>query len=104
MAGKTVLVLGGGVGGTVAANRLRARLAQDDRVVVVDKSRDQLFAPSLLWLLVGARQPDVARFDELDFLPVGLDYVVAAHKLDAEGLLRGQEARHSEQQFAGADL
>ena len=58
MAGKTVLVLGGGVGGTVAANRLRARLEPDDRVVVVDKSRDQLFAPSLLWLLVGARQPD----------------------------------------------
>jgi len=58
MAGKTVLVLGGGVGGTVAANRLRARLEPDDRVVVVDKSRDQLFAPSLLWLLVGARQPE----------------------------------------------
>jgi len=54
----TVLVLGGGVGGTVAANALRDALDTKDRVVLVDTQIDQLFAPSLLWLMVGQRKPD----------------------------------------------
>lgn len=53
---KTVLVLGGGVGGIAAANRLRRRLPSAHRVVLVDQARDHLFQPSLLWLAVGARQ------------------------------------------------
>ena len=35
MTSKTVLILGGGVGGMIAANRLRARLGSDHRVVVI---------------------------------------------------------------------
>jgi sulfide:quinone oxidoreductase len=57
MANNTIVVLGGGVGGLVAANELRARLGEQDRVVLVEKNRDFLFAPSLLWLMVGSRQP-----------------------------------------------
>ena len=53
---KTVLVLGGGVGGVVVARALRKRLARRHRVVLVDRERDHLFAPSLLWLLVGLRE------------------------------------------------
>jgi len=56
--GKTVLVLGGGVGGVVAARRLRSRLPARDRVVVIDREPQHLFAPSLLWLAVGQRRPD----------------------------------------------
>jgi sulfide:quinone oxidoreductase len=55
MSGKTVLVLGGGVGGIVAATRLRASLPRTDRVVLVDRERQHLFQPSLLWLAVGQR-------------------------------------------------
>jgi sulfide:quinone oxidoreductase len=55
--GKTVVVLGGGVGGVVAARELRKRLHSRHRVVLVDRERDHLFAPSLLWLLVGLRRP-----------------------------------------------
>ncbi len=57
MAGKTVVVLGGGIGGLVAANELRKRLSKEHRVVVVDKNGQHIFWPSLLWLQVGLREP-----------------------------------------------
>jgi sulfide:quinone oxidoreductase len=53
----TVLVLGGGVGGVVAARSLRKKLPKQHRIVVVDRERDHLFAPSLLWLMTGKRTP-----------------------------------------------
>lgn len=52
---RTVLVLGGGAGGVVAATRLRQLLPRGDRVVLVDREGHHLFQPSLLWLAVGAR-------------------------------------------------
>lgn len=52
---KTVVVLGGGVGGLTAASALRKRLPRVHRVVLIDREREQLFAPSLLWLIVGLR-------------------------------------------------
>jgi sulfide:quinone oxidoreductase len=56
MKGKTVLVLGGGVGGIVTANALREHLASEHRIVVVAKRAEHIFSPSLLWLMVGWRQ------------------------------------------------
>lgn len=58
MAGRTVLVLGGGVGGLVTANELRRRLHPADRVVVIERERQHLFQPSLLWMMVGRRRRD----------------------------------------------
>jgi len=55
---RTVLVLGGGVGGVVAATRLRELLPRRDRVVLIDRERQHLFQPSLLWLAVGRRRPE----------------------------------------------
>ena len=55
MVDHTVVILGGGTGGLVAARRLRRLLAPADRVVVVDRSSTYQFAPSLLWVLTGAR-------------------------------------------------
>jgi sulfide:quinone oxidoreductase len=54
---KTVVVLGGGVGGVVAATMLRRELPEPHRVVLVDRERRHLFAPSLLWLMTGDRTP-----------------------------------------------
>jgi sulfide:quinone oxidoreductase len=53
---KTILVLGGGVGGLIAARELRRRVARRHRVVLIDREREHLFAPSLLWLMVGLRE------------------------------------------------
>jgi sulfide:quinone oxidoreductase len=59
--GKTVLVLGGGIGGVVAASRLRRALPREHRVVLVEREVDHLFQPSLLWLMLGWRTPDQIR-------------------------------------------
>lgn len=56
--GKTILILGGGVGGLVAANELRKRLGREHRIVLVDKSGQHLFSASLPWAMVGWRRPE----------------------------------------------
>src|SRR3990167_3804207 len=55
---KTVLILGGGVGGLVAANTLRKLLPKKDRIIVIDREEDHLFQPSLLWVMIGDRRPE----------------------------------------------
>lgn len=54
---RTALILGAGIGGLVAAERLRKLLPAGDHVVAVDRVRDHVFQPSLLWLMVGQREP-----------------------------------------------
>lgn len=58
---KTVVILGGGVGGIVTARTLRKRLPRAHRIVLVDREREHLFAPSLLWLMVGLREADAIK-------------------------------------------
>lgn len=55
---KTILILGGGVGGLVTAISLRRSLPRAHRIILVDREADHLFQPSLLWLMTGARRPD----------------------------------------------
>ena len=43
--GKTVLVLGGGIGGTVAASRLRQILPREHRVFLVERESWNVFFP-----------------------------------------------------------
>ena len=57
MAGKNVVILGGGVRGVVTANELRKRLGRQHRVLLVAKEASHVFWPSLLWLQVGLREP-----------------------------------------------
>jgi sulfide:quinone oxidoreductase len=53
--GKTLLVLGAGTGGLVAASRLRKKLPHQHRVVLIDREPNYVFAPSFLWLMTGLR-------------------------------------------------
>ena len=55
-AAKTVLILGGGFGGIVAACRLRQALPREHRVILVERETTHVFAPSLLWLMIGERK------------------------------------------------
>ena len=63
MAERTVIVLGGGIGGVVAARSLRRRLQASDRVVLVDRSPVHRFPPSYLWVMTGQRRPDQVQAD-----------------------------------------
>jgi sulfide:quinone oxidoreductase len=56
-----VVILGGGIGGVVAAHRLRRRLPADHRVVLIDRAAHQYYAPSFLWTLTGDRRPSRIR-------------------------------------------
>lgn len=58
MTSKTVLILGGGVGGLVAATKLRKALPSRHRVVLVERDASFVFAPSLLWLMTGNRSAE----------------------------------------------
>lgn len=63
MAGDSIVVLGGGTGGVVAARRLRRRLEPADRVVLVERDPTYRFAPSFLWVMTGARRPEQVTAD-----------------------------------------
>ncbi len=56
--GKTVLILGAGIGGIVAATRLRQMLPREHRVVLVERQSRHVFSPSFLWTMIGQRSAD----------------------------------------------
>ena len=53
--GKTILVLGGGIGGVATATLLRKKLSRVHRVMLIEREERHLFQPSLVWLMVGGR-------------------------------------------------
>ena len=52
-----VLVLGGGIGGVVAANVLSRKLGREHEIVLVDRRTKHRFSPSYPWLMMGWREP-----------------------------------------------
>lgn len=86
MADHTVVVLGGGTGGLVAAHRLRRRLDAADRVVVIDRSPTFQFAPSFLWVMTGARRPAQISADRGRLRRAGIEILHAdALEIDPAG-------------------
>src|SRR3990167_7489048 len=55
---KTILILGGGAGGLVAANELRKKLSVEHKIILIDQRASHLYYPSLLWVLEGIRTPE----------------------------------------------
>jgi len=53
----SIVILGGGVGGLVAANTLRRRLDRTHRVILIDRQAQHVFTPSFLWMMLGWREP-----------------------------------------------
>jgi sulfide:quinone oxidoreductase len=75
--GHTVVVLGGGVGGQVAANELRRLLPARHRVIIVERNLRHAFAPSFLWVMTGERRPGQVTRDLRDLLHPGVEVVQA---------------------------
>ncbi len=51
--GRTVVILGGGTGGTLVANRLRRHLPATDEIVVIDSNDVHVYQPGLLFVPFG---------------------------------------------------
>jgi len=77
MSGKTIVILGGGVGGLVTANTLRQLLPQEHRIVLVEKNPQHAFAPSFLWLMTGDRRPGQIRCEVRQLARRGVEVVLA---------------------------
>jgi sulfide:quinone oxidoreductase len=81
-----ILVLGAGTGGTLAANRLRARHHPDDvQITVIDQDDSHVYQPGLLFVPFGLEHPDDIVRPRSRQLHEGIDYVCAAvNRVDIE--------------------
>lgn len=88
MAGRTILILGGGWGGLTAAHHLRGLLLDEHRVVVVERSATFNLYVSYLWLMTGERDGiDAISRDMAKLKRPGIEWVHAeARSIDPEGL------------------
>lgn len=64
----TILVLGGGIGGITTARELSKNIGNEDgidlaKILVFEKEKTTLFAPSLTWLMVGERKENQIQGD-----------------------------------------
>src|SRR3970040_1980718 len=58
MPDKSIVILGGGTGGIVAANKLGANLPSETKIILIERNPIHTFAASYLWLMVGLREPE----------------------------------------------
>lgn len=72
---KTVLILGGGVGGLVTANTLRKSLGKEHRIILIDQEKQHKFTPSFLWLMTGLRKPEKICRDLNSLRKKGIEFV-----------------------------
>src|SRR3990172_6039233 len=77
MAGKTIAILGGGVGGLVAANRLRRLLPREHRVVLVDRNVWHSFAPAFTSVMLGRKAAEQISRDLRRLNRKGIEFVPA---------------------------
>ena len=77
MAGQTIVVLGGGVGGLVAASRLRRLLPREHRVVLVDRSVWHSFAPAYTSVMLGQKVAEQVSRDLRRLERKGIEFIPA---------------------------
>ncbi|HVP03332.1 MAG TPA: tryptophan 7-halogenase, partial [Solirubrobacteraceae bacterium] len=53
-----IVILGGGTGGTLAANRLHRELGEAVEITVVDQDDRHIYQPGLLFVPFGLADPD----------------------------------------------
>lgn len=74
--GETILVLGAGTGGIIAAKELSRKVGGDTRIILFEKEEKNVFAPSLLWLMVGKRKPEQIYRSTRKLATTGVEVVI----------------------------
>lgn len=91
----TILILGGGTGGLMTAHFLRKKLGSNCRIIVFEKEEKNVFAPSLLWLMVGKRKTKDVYRSTKQIAKKGIELVLGnIEKIDPENksvLVNGKE-------------
>ena len=78
-----IVVLGGGVGGTLAANLLSKELGKDAHITVVDPTGMHVYQPGFLYVALGQANGQWLARDERTLLRKGIDLAVeGADKVD----------------------
>lgn len=77
MAARTIVILGAGTGGLVAARRLRRMLDGDHRIVLVDRTPVYSFAPSFTFVMLGQRDGGRISRDLRKLSKKGIEFVAA---------------------------
>ncbi|MEZ5289772.1 MAG: FAD-dependent oxidoreductase [Vicinamibacterales bacterium] len=70
-----IVILGGGIGGQVAATELWRRLPREHHVTVIERHPQHAFAPSFLWVMTGDRRPEQVTRPLRSLLPAGGELV-----------------------------
>jgi len=78
---KTILVLGAGTGGIITAKALskkagNGRKANPVKILIFEKEEKNIFAPSLLWLMVGKRKPKQVYRNTNKITGTGIEVVI----------------------------
>ena len=82
---KTILVLGGGIGGIVTASRLRKKLPREHRIVLIERDTNYVFAPSFPWLMAGMRRAEMISRPRTKLLKLGVELIQGdIEKIDVE--------------------
>ena len=76
-----ILVVGGGMGGTILANNLARRLGNEmrsgkARITMLSASDKHMYQPGLLYLAVGRMTPDELYRDQRSLLEPGIEFHV----------------------------
>ncbi len=80
-----IVILGGGTGGTLVANRLRHELGRATEIVVVDDDDRHVYQPGLLFVPFGLTEPERLVRSRAGQLHSGIEFRLAAvHRVDVE--------------------
>ncbi|HEC27987.1 MAG TPA: NAD(P)/FAD-dependent oxidoreductase [Gammaproteobacteria bacterium] len=82
---RTIIVLGGGIGGIVTATLLRKQLPPEHRVVLIEREARHVFAPSFPWVMAGLRRPRKISRSRTRLSRLGVELIQGdIEKIDAE--------------------
>jgi len=74
---KTIIILGGGIGGIISANELSNRISRKHKIILIEKNKEHSFAPSYLWLMNGDRKTNQINVPLKSLLKKNIEVVYA---------------------------